>query len=250
MFSTENVPAYLKSIVLKTEAKKRMASLRFFITPITYNLALEAAPAIADRLFNANSDHTPVQEMGRTEFLVRIPKQSMSYKRHPDYVGHDVLIPEVAIDGISAQKVIQGNPNFSLIFDASFEIGDKTVIPDMIDLLKEKVYVTFKPLQGSLFEEPAKYADALCRLCDAPNPEFKVKGSSKIFYCQKDVDQREEGEEVERIRNTDQAAKVVDEMRGETDGSGESSKKAVDPLLAGEDINKRASQRQRGKRVR
>lgn len=246
MFKSET-KLFLKSINLRSEDdNKRIAVLRFFLTPATYELASEVSPNVADRLFRKNGNmYEPVLEMGRTEFLIQIPSQSMSYRRHPDYVGHQVHIPDVSIENLSAQKVIPGDPNFSLIFDASFEILDKTIVTDLVDLLHENFYVTFAPMQPGLFGQEGEWDDLLCRLCSAPNPEWGVEGSKKpkLAYCNKCKDQKMDDENLIRIADHSRAAAAAED----NDGSEES--KPTDPLLAGDDINRRASQRQRGKRV-
>jgi hypothetical protein len=248
MFRTENVEAYLKSILLKADGEKRLAILRFFITPVSFELAQEASPAIADRLFRKAEGEAPypVLEMGRTDFVIQVPTQSMGYRRHPEYVGHEALVNDVEVGKISAQKVIPDDPRFSLIFNATFEIVDKNVIPDLVSLMQEKLYLTFKPMQPGLFPENEKYDGVLCRLCEAPNPEFIVDGSKTLAYCQNCVDQRSEGEAVVRIRNTDQAAAAIQTMQ-EKDHDDEEPK-PEDPLFFGADINAKAAKRQR-KRV-
>jgi hypothetical protein len=208
MFKTDQVKAYLKSIAFKIEDGKRICTTRFFVTPITHTLAAEASPAIAGQLFRNNgTGYQPVLELGRTEFTIQVPVQSMSYKRHHEYTGHDVLIPEVTINGISAQKVVPGDPNFSLIFNASFEILDKSIVPDLVDLLHENVYLTFAPMQPSLFSE--NYDDVLCRMCDAPNVEFIVKHSKPVIgYCAKHSSQKEDSEVLVRVRDFEAARAV------------------------------------------
>jgi hypothetical protein len=153
MFS-ENTECYLKSIKLEADGDKRTAHLRFFLTPASYELAAEAHPQIAERLFRKNgSSYDPVLEMTRVEFALNFPEQQLTYRRHPEYVGHEVMIPNVEIGKVSAQKVIAGSPDFSLIFTASFEILDKTVITDLVSLLHEKFFLTFTVAQLGLFDE-------------------------------------------------------------------------------------------------
>jgi hypothetical protein len=153
MFS-ENTECYLKSIKLEADGDKRTAHLRFFLTLASYELAAEAHPQIAERLFRKNgSSYNPVLEMTRAEFALNFPEQQLTYRRHPEYVGHEVMIPNVTIGKVSAQKVIAGSPDFSLIFTASFEILDKTVITDLVSLLHEKFFLTFTVAQPGLFDE-------------------------------------------------------------------------------------------------
>jgi hypothetical protein len=246
MFKKENVELYLKSINLKAEDdNKRFCALRLFRTPISYELAAEVSEKIADRLFRkSGSSYQPVQEMGRTELFIATQLLSMEYRRSPDYPGHEVLIENVSIGNVWAQKLIPGNPNFSLLFDARFEIMDKTVISDLTTLLHETFYFTFKAMQPGLFSELGEWDGVLCRMCDAPNPEWGVEGSKpKLAYCEKHKDQKIEDERLIRI---------ADHARAQVAAEGdppEETPKPGDPLLAGADINKKASQRQRGKRV-
>ncbi|HET7910021.1 MAG TPA: hypothetical protein VFL19_04885, partial [Nitrospira sp.] len=209
----------------------------------------ELSPNVADRLFRQNGNtFEPALEMGKTDFVFQIPgTMAMHYRRSPDYVGHQVSVQDVKIENLSAQKVIPGDPNFSLIFDASFDIVDKSVVTDLVALLHENFYVTFAPMQPGLFDEADswKNVDLLCRLCDAPNPEWDVENSTpKLAYCDKCVRKKEDHEKVIRIRDTAKAEAVADDMSGDGDEEG----KGADPLLAGADINRRAAQRQRSGR--
>lgn len=245
MFRTENTQLYLKSINLKAEDdNKRFCTLRLFRTPISFELASEVSEGIADRLFRkSGSSYQPVQEMGRAELFVSVPLLSMEYRRSPDYVGHQVLIENVSIENVWAQKLLPGNPNFSLLFDARFEIVDKTVVSDLTTLLHETFFFTFKQMQPGLFGEPDEWKDVLCRMCDAPNPEWGVEGSSpKLAYCEKHKHQKIEDEKLIRIADHARAAVAAKDEESEEPKPG-------DPLFSGADINDKASKRQRKSRV-
>lgn len=247
MFNTENVKAYLKSIVLDTDKDKRIARLRFFVG-LTHDLATEASPHIADRLFRKNGDtYDPVLEVTSMDFAITFPQQSLSYRRSPDYVGHHVFIPNVRISGVSAQKLISGKPDFSLLFNCEFEITDKTVITDLIDLIHENFFITFRAIQGELFEQPDDYDSLLCRLCDAPNPEFIVLKTKPILaYCAKHVSQKADDEKVKRIRDSEAAAAVAGSMREPGDESENENSKGKDPLA--NDLNRRNQMSRRKKK--
>lgn len=247
MFSSQNIKAYLKSINLDTDKNKRIAKTRFFVT-LTHELALEASPHIADRLFRKNGNgYDPVQEVSQMDFVLNFPHQSLSYRRSPDYVGHHVIIPDVGISDVTAQK-LSGRKEFTLLFNCQFEINDKTIITDLIDLIHENFYLTFRSVQPGLFDnEGGPVMDLLCRMCDAPEPEFATT-DGQFAYCHKHKHQSQEGESIVRIRpDTAKASAITEEIR-EGDQPEETHK---DPLVeTGEFINTRNSNKGRKNRQR
>jgi hypothetical protein len=83
-------------------------------------------------------------------------------------------------------------------------------------------------------------AEALCRLCEAPNPAF-VTQDRKFFYCEKCEVNKQEGEVLVRILDTAKAEAIVEELLdGKSAGAGE----RVDPL---EDEAQFINQRNRGR---
>lgn len=238
MFKQPNVECYLKSVVLDTEDDKRICKLRLFVTPITFDLASEVSPLIADRLFRKSGDgFVPVQEMDGPKFLIQVSEQSMEYRRHPEYVGHQVSVSHVSIGNLTAQKVIPGDPNFSLIFTASFEILDKTVITDLADLLHEKLFVTFAPMQPGLFDnEGGPVMKLECLLCQAAAPEF-ASSDEKRAYCRDcKHNAAEDDHPLKRIRPDVAAASAIADSMQE----GDDQPKQKDPLAEeGSFINNR-----------
>lgn len=244
MFTTENVEVYLKSAILDTDGEKRIAKVKFHKTPIDYDLAREISPQVAGRLFHGSNGETnpaPVLEMTKAEFLLNIPKQSMSFIRDPGFSTKKSLVESAEIVSVSAQKLFADNPNFSLIFTVAFEITDKSILQDLVELLHEKVFITFRPMQGELFE--GKPTDPvmllLCRLCDAPNPEF-VTTDGRFAYCFKHDKSIQEGETLRRIRDHGMLLRAVEEMQ---QGEEASKEKRTDPLDG--DFNKRNQQSRR-----
>jgi hypothetical protein len=237
MFTTPDVKVYLKSIQLDVKDDKRVARIRFFV-PATYNLCMEASPVIADTLYKERgSSYDPILEIPQVGFNLNIPRQSLSYRRSPDYVGHQVLVPDVATVNVIAQRIDNGAPDFTLMYSNEFEIQDKDVITDLVSLLHENFFVTYAPMQAALFPKDDPYKDLLCRLCEAPNPEWIVENSNPLLaYCEAHKEQTVEGERLRRIRDTAQASAVVDQMQ-ETKGA----------QTDGSFINDRASRRRRSR---
>ncbi|HEY6382036.1 MAG TPA: hypothetical protein VIY07_09555 [Pseudolabrys sp.] len=214
MFQSTNVEVYLKSAVLDTDGDKRIAKAKFFITPIEYELACEISYGIADRLFTGkNGDRAPSQEMTKADFVMSFPRYSMEFTRDPGYSEKHTLIPDVSITSLSAQKLFADKSDFSLIFTASFEIGGdagKTIVRDLIDLLHEKLFITFRASQGELFEKREPVMDLACRLCGKENPEWATT-DNKFAYCEAHNANIQEGERLKRIRDTAAARSLMRE---------------------------------------
>jgi len=152
-------------------------------------------------------------------------------------VGHQVLIPDVGTINVAAQRIEASSPDFTLMYTNEFEILDKTVITDLVDLLHENFYLTYAPMQAVLFPKDDPFKDLLCRLCEAPNPAWLVENSNPpLAYCDAHKDQTVEGERLRRIRDVAAAAAVVDAMQ-------ESDEQKEDPL--GTFVNARARGRRR-----
>jgi hypothetical protein len=240
MFQTKNVEVFLKSAVLDTDGEKRIAKVRFHVTPITYELLQEVSPEVADRLFTGTAgDRRPSVEIAKADLVVNIPPQSMAFVRNPDY-GKATLIPDCQIAGLSAQRLFSDNPEFSLLFNVVFEIRDREIVQDLVELLHEKLFISFQALQGELFEDSVedRHSGALCRLCGALNPAF-VTHDGKFYYCEEHSANLQEGETVKRIRDAAKAAAIVEEMQ-------EEKAPPDDPILATDfNARNRAGRRRR-----
>lgn len=245
MFKTENQKCYLAEVLLKVDGEKRMAHCKFQITPVTYELAAEISPRIADRIFRGSpGNYAPVLEMNLVQFTLNFDPLSMTFMRDPNYAVGRALIQEVEIKSLIAKRLAPEIPDFSLIFVAAFEFQDPMMAKDLVQLLHENVFLTFAPMQPGLFEDkdntPA-YMDLCCRLCEAPNPEF-VTMDEKFAYCEKCECNKAEGEITRRIRDRVKAQAAVEDIAEETTPDS----RATDPLLES-DFNARNRQSRRRK---
>lgn len=112
------------------------------------------------------------------------------------------------------------------------------------ETVKVKVH---KPDDKDEPERPRDAADALCRLCQAPNPSF-ITHDGKFFYCEKDAANKQEGEVLTRIRDPKAAAAITEEMQREPgDESENEAPKGKDPLESEMDFNARNRQGRRKK---
>jgi len=77
---------------------------------------------------------------------------------------------------------------------------------------------------------PDETPEPLCRLCQAPNPEFQTT-DGKFFYCEIHSSNVQEGEKVKRIRDRQKAEAIAQTMREPGDES-ENEAPREDPLLS------------------
>jgi hypothetical protein len=62
----------------------------------------------------------------------------------------------------------------------------------------------------------AEHAEAVCRLCEAPNPEWQTT-DGQFFYCEAHSSNIQEGEQVRRIREAEKAGALIQQMRDADD---------------------------------
>lgn len=237
MFSSPKQQAYLAAFKGVGEDEEKAISLTFYITPVEYELAMEIDPHMADRLFrNSNGgDWLPAQEMPKASFSsIQIPKQNVTFHPHDQkmLLDNGVLIPSVKISNLRAARAFPDKPDFRLEFEALVPMDKETV--DLVrKYYKAVCFLSMEPTQGDLSLEDPVMA-LVCRLCEAPNPEFATT-DGKFAYCFKHDANHQEGETLRRIRDHQAAAAVAEGMREPGNESENEPKK--DPLA--DDINQR-----------
>lgn len=190
MFKTESVPVYLQKVTLGADGDKRTAKCLLYITPVTAELAAEADPKIAEDLFRKNgSGFDPKLEVTRASFDVRIPAQDLEFYHDADPEVRRItgaLIEDVKISGIHALRLYPDKPDFTLAFDATFEVADKAVASRLvIDLLKRKFMVTMterEDPQGPLF-----VPDGEANQCSVCSAEATWSCDSGSRYCDEHI---------------------------------------------------------------
>lgn len=244
MFKTQHVETYLQDAYPGLDGDKRLMILRCYVNPITRDRALEVGEELAELLFKKQgSEWLPRTIMAGCKFASNLPPYSLSFCRHPDYAGDRVFVRAVKISKIEAGKVTPESNDWALMFNVSFEVDDPSITKDLFQLFHEKFYLTFGELQPGLFDGQDPVMDLLCRLCDAPNPEFATT-DGKFAYCAKHASNTQEGEQLRRIRNHEAAAEVMREPGDES----ENEEPRKDPLEA--DFNARNQQSRRTRRVK
>ena len=244
MFTSENVETYLQDVYPDVDGEKRVVKMRCYVNPIDRDMCSEVDEDIARTLFHLiGKDWLPRPLLQSCKFTMNLPPYALNFCKDPNYANSHVHVPAVTISKIEAGKVTPESQDWALMFTISFEKQDPKLMNELADLLHEKLYLTFAELQPSLFEKQDPVMDLLCRLCDAPNPEF-VTSDNRFAYCAAHVANKEEGESVRRIRDAIAAENIAEKTREEA-----ANAKRKDPLAdEGAFINSRnRTQRQRGK---
>jgi len=247
MFETENLECYLQDVYPEVDGEKRIVKMRLYVNPVTRELCQEVDEEIARTLFHKiGSEQLPRPLLHSCKFdLGTLPPYALNFCRDPKHGNHHVHIPAVTISKVEAGKVTPESNEFALMFTVAFEKHDPKIVNDLADLLHEKFFLTFTELQPSLFENQDPVMDLLCRLCDAPNPEFATT-DGKFAYCFKHEANKEDGESLRRIRDHQAAVDAMREPGDETETEGAPAGKK-DPLLES-DFNARNRQGRRNKK--
>lgn len=245
MFTSQKVQSYLAAFKGCGEDEEKAISLTFYITPVKYELAMEIDPHMADRLFrNQNGGGwLPAQEMPKASFSsIQIPKQNVTFHPHDAdmLIDNGVLILSVKISNLRAQRAFPDKPDFRLEFEAVVPMDSETV-GLVRRYYKQTCYLSMESAQDDLpFADPTM--DLLCRLCDAPNPEWATT-DGKLAYCSKCAINKEPTETLKRIRDHAKADAIAEEI-----GREPGDEPHEDPLAAeGAFINKRAKEKKRRK---
>lgn len=240
MFESQNVETFLQDTYCEADGEKRIVKMRCYVNPVSRELCDEVDKEITRTLFHlVGKEWMPRPLLQRAQFdLGTLPPYALNFCRDPQHGNHHVHIPTVTISKIEAGKVTPESNDFALMFTIAFEKHDPKIVNDLADLLHEKFFLSFTELQPSLFENEKPVMGLVCRLCDAPNPEFATQ-DDKFAYCAKCSINAQEGEKLHRIRDAAAAeatAHAIDE-EGRKEGE-ENGPPRVDPLLD-EGINER-----------
>jgi hypothetical protein len=152
MFTTPNVEAVLKSVVLDSSDDKRIAKCALHITPLTYELAAELSPHVADNLFRKIGEWKwePRLEVTHIGFNDVFPPQRMEFRPAPEVAVPGGVFPGVEIRGVEAFRA-KAREEFTLVLAIRFEIGERQVASRfLIDLYKQHCYLSFEPMQRRL----------------------------------------------------------------------------------------------------
>src|SRR3954470_21974201 len=117
MFTTPKISMYLNNFSGCGDDERKEMRLNFYVTPITYQLAVEVSPQLADRLFRkaGNDEWNPCAEMPKAMFSIGdIPAQRVTFFPHTDELVemYGVLVEHARISGIQATRAFPDKPDF------------------------------------------------------------------------------------------------------------------------------------------
>jgi len=231
MFKTENVEVYVKGVTTGLgKDDVILATLTLYVTPIKYELAKEVDESLAATLFRKRgTEYKPVQILDKPTFLLEPQGCSLKWRTLPDMDSGGGLIPFVQFTKLRAFKPFADNPNFTLAFDATFICPDKDTLWSFAGKSKKSIFVTFTQVQGELFPDLSQHDGKLCRLCDAPNPEF-MSVDGEFYYCAKhESSAPQEEERPRRIRPAiHEVVEALNEADVPNDAPNRASKKKPD----------------------
>lgn len=188
MFKTAKVAAYLNNFGGKGDDEHKELKLNVYVTPITYELASEVSPQVADRLFRraGNDEWSPCAEMPKAMFNIgNIAAQRVTFFPHTDELVemYGILVENARVSGIQATKPFSEKNDFRLEFDLTVPM-DKTTMDICQRFYKEPVYISMEPMQPVLFDagQIAPGQIERCEVCNEPAHWIDSEGS---FFCQK-----------------------------------------------------------------
>jgi hypothetical protein len=190
MFSTEKIKSYLNNFTGNGDSDEKFMKLVFYVTPITYELASEVSPLLADRLFrNSNGkDWQPAQEMPKASFSsIQVPKCNLTFHPHDAdmKIDNGVMVPAVAISNLRAQRAYPDKPEFRLEFDCVVPM-DQDTMELVHKYYKSTCFLTFEASQAEIeFEEDQiGSTQKHCEECEEP---AIYEDSEHSFFCGKHV---------------------------------------------------------------
>jgi hypothetical protein len=248
LFKTQHVETYLQDTFPIIEGDKRMAVLRCYVNPISFELASEVSTEVAAALFSkVGKEMMPRSITNKMAFTVNPDPHSLSFCRDPQYAGTRVFVESVKISKLEAGKVTPESNDWAFMFTVSFEPKDRSVTKDLFELLHEKFFLTFEKLQPGLFDnEGGPVMNLECLLCQVEDPEFCSRDEKRAYCRNCHHNAADDDQPLKRIRpDVARASAIADDMRGD-EGEGDEGPKQRDPLAdEGDFINSRNSGRKK-----
>lgn len=253
MFRTEKISIYLNNFNGQGEKDKAEVRLDCYLTPITYELASEISPQLADCLFRKagnTDDWNPRAEMPKAMFQIGdIPAQRVTFYPHKDDLVEmfGVLAENVRISGIQAVRAYPDKLDFRLQFYMNIP-KNKTVMDICDRFYKDEIYISMSEMQPVLFDS-GQVAPGQLERCEECNEPAQWTDDAKSFWCQRHMRLSKGGVKlIVKLETPKQAEERAVREKAAERGPETPVEDLKDPLVAtGEFINKRASKKKRGK---
>lgn len=159
MYKSEKVANHIESCKFTGTADKPLIQATFYVTPLKYDLLYEIDDRIAKTLFRKEGkDHVPVAELGKSVLnLGTIPAHNLEIFPHDQKGADDAgqMIPYATIGEVYCDKLFTDDPNWSLIWKASFG-SDKHSIELLRTYFKKTCFITLVEAQQELIETKPK----------------------------------------------------------------------------------------------
>lgn len=251
MFDTKKVSAYLNNFSGIGEDDKKELKLSIYVTPITYELASEVSPQLADRLFrkSTSDEWAPAAEIAKTSFMLgQLDPQRVTFHPHDDEKldMYGVLIENARVSNIEARKAFPDKPDFRLEFQMTVPM-DESSMGIIRRYYKEKFFLSTEPMQPMLFDS-GQIAPGQIERCQECSEPASWQDIEKQFFCQKHVRLgRGDMKLIVRTETPKEAeARALKEKAAERAAKGEEApvEDLKDPKIAQvEEINRRASKK-------
>ncbi len=189
MFKTPKVKAYLQAASWQGKEDDPKQRMTFYITPISFELAEEVSPKLADRLFRKDPNTgkwMPARELGNGRFdLGTLPLQTMEWHPAGDGVleyDAGVLVQGVTITAISALHLFADSDDTTLAIVCEVPL-DAHIVDLARRYYRKSVWITMADMQAPLFNDANQgidVANAKCTECGKPS---RWVDSEKDFWC-------------------------------------------------------------------
>lgn len=189
MFKTPKVKAYLQAVKWVGKEDDPRQRMTFYITPISFELACEISPKLADRLFrkDPNTDRwMPARELGTGGFDIgTVPLQTMEW--HPAGEGTldfdaGQMVQGVTVNDISTLHLFADSDDTTLAFVCECPL-DAHIVELARKYYRKNVWLTMAQMQAKLFDTSAPGQldpNKKCLECGLPS---KWIDSEKDFFC-------------------------------------------------------------------
>lgn len=212
MFTSENVPAFLKSVNLRLDKEgDRFAFCVFTIEPFMPHLAHELGEEVAEHLFEgAGPKALPRDEVGGIVFNLDFPRQRLAARSHED-LDPVAVLDHVGIGKLKVDRVEDEDgdapPILKLSFQVEIALNERRAIDFVVQHFGTALLLTFKPMQRDLplddAESLARVKESAARLAEAAGPgssmSFGLVGEEPVTLTPEDAPRlRDEAREIRR----------------------------------------------------
>lgn len=155
MYTSEKISNHLESVKFTGKGEGAGIECTFYVTPLSFDLCYEVDDVIAKHIFHRTADHSPVQELGRTNLnLGNLPIYNLEIFPHnvegADGAGR--MIAGCKVGAVYVDKLFADKPDWSLVWKVIVPL-DKNSIELVMMYFKKTSFITLVKAQDTLVEE-------------------------------------------------------------------------------------------------